>query len=284
MEQNARLYNFSPQLRRAFLLAPLSLALLVCVLHPICSAYAQPSAWGSKNRPTEQPGGFDTFGFSKPQQTPVPVATAAPTPDESETAPDRVLRVIRQTQAASGVKEETPESTGPKPQQTQMTKRDTTAQLPKDQRFWQWASWYREHGVLSLVVDGRNRAHLTEQLQKLAALREKKRVAIGQIVIIGGGANLSESVISAPRNANAQIINDPAALRRTLQVIPTEFGDLCEKLNVTSAPLINSARIIEHFNLSSSPAWIVRYQGRDYIFEGQTDINRLFTADGRFVR
>lgn len=255
---------------------------MVCALGIADEAQSQPSSWGSKKQPTQPQSNFDSFGFSKPEPAASPAATASPSTEELDPTSDRVLRAIRQTQAATGNSEEA-EATPSRVEPT-LTKRDTTALLPKDQRFWEWASWYQEHGVISLIVDGRDRTHMLEQLVKLAELRKRKRVAIGQVVIVGGGANLTENTISAPKNVNARIVEDPVELRKTLRVAPTEFGALCDALDLSPTSQMNSEQIINHFGVSNSPTWVVRYQGRDYVFEGPTEINRLFTVDGRFVR
>ena len=238
-------------------------------------------------------GQFDTFGFGskRPSDTSKPQATQelVSTPEE---ASERVLRVIRQAQTATGAAEQSPPppegaATGepqPTPETASITKRDTGALLPKDPRFWSWAEWYKEHGVVSLVVSGADNAHMLAQLRKLSELKQKKGVALGRIVIIGGGDNLSQTAVYAPPNMNASVLEDPAALRKALRVSSTEFGELCSALDVETAPQVDADAILSHFDISFSPAWIVRYQGRDYVFEGSTDISRNFTNDGRFIR
>jgi len=39
----------------------------------------------------------------------------------------------------------------------------------------------------------------------------------------------------------------------------------------------------QYANVTSSPAWIVNYQGQDHVFEGNYDLSRLFNESGKFV-
>ncbi len=256
---------------------------------------AEPSGYVLRKRPTASGDSksdtpFESFGFGNSQPTPQPTqAPESPLESSDESPSERVLSVIRRTQEA--VDPATAEPTQPPlaaqnlpAEPKQIVKRDPRALLPKDPRFWQWAEWYKEHAVLSLVIDGRDRNHLLENLSKLAELRKKKRVAIGQIVIVGGGQNVAESEVIASGNVSARVVEDPAELRKSLRVVSTPFGDLVDALKVSSTQTIDGGTILSHFDLTSSPAWIVRYQGQDYVYEGPTDIARLFTVDGRFAR
>jgi len=46
---------------------------------------------------------------------------------------------------------------------------------------------------------------------------------------------------------------------------------------------VNVTRLLKRYKIRNSPAWIVRANGKDYVFEGNYDPARFFDGQGRFI-
>lgn len=121
-------------------------------------------------------------------------------------------------------------------------------QTPKDPRYWRFYNWYISHSIVTLVVNGKEENHLRGSLAQLSKLKEKG-VLIGDIMIIGGGKNLAK--------------------------ITTEAG-------LSNEVLENAEFVVNKYEIKNSPTWIVRYQGKDYVYEGLSSPQNLFTSQGMF--
>lgn len=120
-------------------------------------------------------------------------------------------------------------------------------ELPKDNRYWKYHNWYVSHSIVSLVVSGKDDSHLAESIEEIQKLK-KKGVLIGEIMVIG----------------------------KTDQT----FDKISESLG--SSTMEDADSVARKYKINYSPTWIVRYQGRDYVFEGLKSPQSLFTSEGNF--
>jgi hypothetical protein len=169
--------------------------------------------------------------------------------------------------------------------------------LPTDQRYWDYLKWHENHAVLSLVVSGKDKGALIDSLEKLYSLKQRK-VLIGDIVIIGGN-NMNvmipfqkeESVtpLQLTEALRKMGISDRAVYEQVLRINAKrqsqQMSDsaIATKLQPGPPRAVNSKQLFKKFNLKYSPAWIVRYRGTDYVYEGSVDPRRFFAADGTFI-
>lgn len=162
--------------------------------------------------------------------------------------------------------------------------------LPTDENYWKYHEWYvNNNTVVSLVVSGKDRDALLDALRDLSVLL-KRKVLIGS-VIINGGLHFAalrpdiEELRSSFKKVDPKIISKlPTSLLYLYKDMlgPSEFKDIAQEIKLDGAQYVNIEDIIKKFNLTFSPAWIVRYKGKDYVFEGQADIKNFFSADGKF--
>ena len=158
--------------------------------------------------------------------------------------------------------------------------------LPTDRRYWEYYRWYKDHAVISLVVDGNNRDHVFETLKRLYLLRESTHVAIGRVVVIGTGSHLQDIEFPQDRRALSKS-GDPGSViepPRAEDGKPSYYAKLKKLMNLIPSSSESGAEIIERFHLKYSPSWIVRYHGQDYVFEGDFDPASLFSSGGKFQK
>ena len=134
---------------------------------------------------------------------------------------------------------------------------------------------YRPRSMLSLVVDGRDPNHALSYLKKLSTLVNRKNVKIGSVLIIG------ESY--ADKKAKEQNLAKYLVDQRSKNT-PSQRYERALKTNdlPLSKPLLY-AGVLSQLEITSSPTWIVRHAGRDYIFEGFKNPETFFNKKGEFT-
>ncbi len=160
--------------------------------------------------------------------------------------------------------------------------------LPSDPNYWNYNNWYKNNSVVSLIVSGEDKEHLIDALKQVKILKEKN-VLIGEIIVVGG---FLFGDLSGNASKNSEFKNKiqsnmgrltPDAINFLNQIAaPSELPGLVQKLNLGQSSFAELAPIMEHFEISLSPSWIIRYKGKDHIYEGNFDITRFFTADGQY--
>lgn len=162
----------------------------------------------------------------------------------------------------------------------------TVDSLPTNENYWQYNEWYKNNSVVSLIVSGEDKEHLTDSLRKVKLLKNKS-VLIGDIIITGGllfgnlNNNQSKNFISNAKLSSSAI---PPSAKEIIKemVLPSDLENISTELNLSEQSSIDIEPIIDHFEITTSPTWIVRYKGKDYVFEGNFDITRYFSSDGIF--
>lgn len=123
--------------------------------------------------------------------------------------------------------------------------------VPKDNRYWKFHQWYVSHSVLSLVVNGKDEQHLSEALNEISKLKNRG-VLVGDVMIIGG-----------PKDLN-------------------KLSALTKNAGLDSNLMENAQAVVDKLEITNSPTWIVRYRGKDYVYEGLRSAQGLFTSQGQF--
>lgn len=162
--------------------------------------------------------------------------------------------------------------------------------LPTDSRYWEFNRWFKGNNtVASLVVAGEDREHLESALNDLKYLRDKK-VLIGSVVVSGGPyASLLSGTVDYEQLAKklkpSEVRTLPTELLKFYRDTAgaTAIRDLATDLKLGAPSLIEADTVFDKLNISTSPAWVIRHDGKNYIFEGKVEIRRFFTGDGRFM-
>lgn len=149
-------------------------------------------------------------------------------------------------------------------------------ETPRDPRFFKYRAWYKDHAVLSVVVNGSNEEHLFSTLEKLIELRDRYGVLLGEVLVVNGGMNTSPVDVNARSKGRVE--------GGQIKLPPSQFSRYKSALQLDPPRMENGLDVIQHLNLQYSPAWIVRYHGKNYVFEGNVDPLRLFARGGKFLR
>ena len=54
-------------------------------------------------------------------------------------------------------------------------------------------------------------------------------------------------------------------------------------LNLGGGSTVKIQPILDRYQGKNSPLWVVRYKGKDHVFEGDYVVSKLFTMDGSFL-
>ena len=132
--------------------------------------------------------------------------------------------------------------------------------------------------VLSLIVSAKDPEQMQQAIERLALVARTRRVTIGNVMIVGNaetGGTFAPDRLDPNRNRTDYT--------RNLLVFGPKY-QLLHDAGVPGVSRVQSDRVLERYDIRSSPAWIVRYRGSDYVFEGWTDPAQLFTQRGEFLR
>ncbi|MFN8391352.1 MAG: hypothetical protein U0136_13770 [Bdellovibrionota bacterium] len=172
------------------------------------------------------------------------------------------------------------------------------AEPPSSTEYWNFNRWYLDHVIVNLVVSGTDTEGLVKALGELSELK-KRNVLIGRIIVVGGenfallnGATSSRgtelAVFSQLRDQLRTMgkdlsLNDFYRLKDAIGV-STEVPRLAAEIELgTPRGVGNIQEILDALQIESSPTWIVRYHGKNYIYEGVTEVSRYFTKQGQFT-
>lgn len=129
-------------------------------------------------------------------------------------------------------------------------------QLPKDKRYWKYHSWYKNHSLLFLVVSGLDKKKLEQSMRSLKRLK-KRGVLVAEVMIVGEPNTSSET-------------SDP-------------ISKIFSELSLSQSGMEDPSIVLKKYDIKSSPTWIVRYKGKDYVYEGLKNPERLFNTQGQFL-
>jgi len=170
--------------------------------------------------------------------------------------------------------------------------------VPSDPKYLDYVRWYVDHSVVSVIVRGENAGHLYDVLSEIKRLQDKQ-VLLGNVIVVGRGN------IGQLDPATAPMLNGPKAyqnFRDAMRSIgkdlsPEEFETAKRQLGINpalsqmaadiklgSGALTEDAeKLLTDLGIEYSPAWIVRYHGKNYIYDGVTAISKYFANGGQFL-
>lgn len=142
--------------------------------------------------------------------------------------------------------------------------------------------------VLSLVVSAYPQTHFVEQLEALEELRHRRRVQVGGVLVVALDFvyqqwNEAEQRGAIPLRSKVNSRQRRRSSRRARDYYLPPALDSLGKLGLQASGTVSFAEFARRTGVRSSPVWLVRYQGEDYLFEGLRNPEKLFRADGQFL-
>ena len=134
---------------------------------------------------------------------------------------------------------------------------------------------YSVKPLVSLILSGENSVHALEVLEKAKNL--SKKVKIVNVLLVASTEKTSK--IASSLDGEADELNPIKASSEELA-----FKEVFDSLKLTNSEISVQSSVFLRLRLSYSPTWIVRHQGKDYVYEGFQDISNYFTSDGNFTR
>ena len=144
--------------------------------------------------------------------------------------------------------------------------------------------------VLSLIIAADDERHLLNYLGKLRRVQEKGAMAVGQVLVIDPD-NRFALVSSVTQNLNRYLRRILTARRKEplgarvplLNNKPPASPALAllQEMGRGEMSIVSAEKIVRRYAVTSSPTWIMRHRGQDYIFEGAFDpesINRALLS------
>lgn len=157
-------------------------------------------------------------------------------------------------------------------------------ELPSNRQYWRFLSFYRSHAVVSLVVSGVDDRALTQALEELKRLQDRG-VQIGEIVVSGGRyiADLNATEVTTDPPVTEDLSVEEAKIRKAARRKKvSHLTRLSQNLDLGIGEPIDVTPILARLGVKYSPTWVVRYHGRDYVYEGMENPSTLFSKDGLF--
>lgn len=130
--------------------------------------------------------------------------------------------------------------------------------------------------VVNVVISGSDYQHVEEVLSKLVSL--SKKVPVRNVILYHQGKGLENFSFQEDSNDSASLSRQDQTNRKRNTFVPY-FKEL------RLAPVESKAgnALLDRLRISYSPTWVVRYEGKDYIYEGYPDISRMFSSKGTFT-
>ncbi|HMO16596.1 MAG TPA: hypothetical protein PKA63_02210 [Oligoflexia bacterium] len=139
--------------------------------------------------------------------------------------------------------------------------------------------------VVSVVISGTNDSHIKEVLSSAVSLSRK--VPVRNVVIIANAEDMqrfSAHQEEAFRTGELSVTKEQQEMLEKLKVqIPKNpFLGYFRDLKLMPSGFKSGDKLKERLRISHSPTWVVRFEGKDYIYEGYPNIARMFDAKGGF--
>lgn len=147
--------------------------------------------------------------------------------------------------------------------------------------------------TVSLIIPAAPVENLEKELKELLDLREKKRVRIGEVIVIGVVAedikrlNYLKSKAEAIRKLdeeggpNGDYARSPPDFEQQIKefIEPTVF----DKMGFSYFQDVNMDILLIKYGITGTPAWVVNFAKKNYVIEGPPSIWSMFTKEGNFT-
>jgi hypothetical protein len=131
--------------------------------------------------------------------------------------------------------------------------------------------------VVNLIISGTDERHVSEILQN--TVRLSKRVPVRNILILHRGKGIERLSYSPEMTDQSSEVLE----KLNIEIPKNPYSKYFRELGLFSAGIKSHQTILQRLKISYSPTWVVRFEGKDYIYEGYSDISRFFSSDGSFV-
>ncbi len=159
--------------------------------------------------------------------------------------------------------------------------------------------------TLSLIVNAKDPQHLVQTIDKLRAVARLRHVNVGAVFLVGFDPKQvaeNENQGYQPQGGAIRIhsdkelmklLSDKTFARKFFGILDAQSAkpkrkipllQTLEDLGLKDESYQNARDVIRALEITYSPTWVVRHQGRDYIFEGFQNPSDFFDAQGGFTR
>lgn len=132
--------------------------------------------------------------------------------------------------------------------------------------------------VVSLVVNGSESSHLSQALSNAVSLSRK--VPVRNLLILYQGDQV-EALSYHP-----EIMADDGSdiLKQLKYTAPQNpYTKYFSELKLYTSSIKADDTLLKRLRITYSPTWIVRFEGKDYVYEGYQDISKMFSREGGFT-
>lgn len=120
-----------------------------------------------------------------------------------------------------------------------------------------------EASIVSLVVSAEPVDDLLRSTDALLDLYSTRGIRIGEVLVVG------DTSVQASK-----------LTEENMQAAPPLESVILEKTKLGTVDSIDGKEVLQKYQLTSSPSWIITYKGTDFILEGSNQIGSKFTRDG----
>jgi hypothetical protein len=131
--------------------------------------------------------------------------------------------------------------------------------------------------VVNVIISGEDSRHVIETLERAVILSRK--VPVRNVLIVTTFKDLYKYQTNLDDIVSRVGGNVPAGHALPENSFTAFFKDL--KLSRTEVKPVQEVE--NRLGIRNSPSWIVRFEGKEYIYEGYTDIGNMFSKEGIFT-
>lgn len=129
--------------------------------------------------------------------------------------------------------------------------------VPSSPEFQRYREMLREQVAIRLIVNASDEDHLSSVLGALDRVRQRANVVLDELLFVGPPHLVQRNLRAVLGSPEASA---PAAPVSELRVHETSYDGYADP-----------SSLISRFRLTRSPVWIIRYRGKDWVFEGVLD-------------
>jgi len=134
--------------------------------------------------------------------------------------------------------------------------------------------------VVSLVVNGSDSSHLSQALSN--AVNLSRKVPVRNLLILYQGDQVEALSYHPETVTEAESESD---FLKQFKFTPPQnpYAKYFKDLKLYTSSIKAEDTLLDRLRINYSPTWIVRFEGRDYVYEGYQDISKMFSREGGFT-
>jgi hypothetical protein len=135
--------------------------------------------------------------------------------------------------------------------------------------------------TLSLIVSAVPESHYRLTMQQLFQIQKEGKIKIGEIFVVGKNLDWMDEQIAQHNEETSKIKDAPKNSVPEFTLKRTRTDEyLSEHFSHTG--LAEAPPLLKYLQISSSPTWVVRYNGQNHVYEGLQNPTDLFTSEGQY--